>query len=100
MDPAGLPALLDAIRHMYGLEAKWLETVPVHETHDGQTVWQGEVQVFEVEHPKASRAYAWSHESGPGGRRRFHMVLGLPPVDGAVMAVRASIVAEVKKAQN
>jgi hypothetical protein len=96
MDPAGLPALLDAIHHMYGLEAKWLESVPVRETHDGAVVWDGKVQVFAVEHPKASRAYAWSHAT-EGSKRRFHVVLGLPPVDGPVMAVRAAIVADAKK---
>ena len=36
---------------------------------------EGEVQVFAVEHPKATRAYAWSHAS-EGGKRRFHAVLG------------------------
>ena len=30
-DPAGIPALLDAIRHLHGVEAKHLETVHVHE---------------------------------------------------------------------
>ena len=99
MDPAGIPALLDAIRHMHGCEARWVESVPVHETHEGQTVWEGEVQVFDlVGHPKATRAYAWSHAT-EGDRRRFHAVLGLPPVDGPVMAVKASVLAEVRAAQ-
>lgn len=101
MDPAGLPALLDAIKHLHGLDATWLESVPVHErAPTGETVWQGVVQVFAVEHPKASRVYAWSHESGPGGRRRFHAVLGAPPVDSPVAAVRVAIVGEFRKAQN
>ena len=95
MDPAGLPALIDAIRHMHGCAATWIESVPAHETHGDQTVWEGEVQVFEVQHPKASRAYAWSHESGQGGRRRFYAVLGVGPVTGAAEAVRASIVASI-----
>ena len=47
-DDAGLPALIEAIRHLHGLQATWLESVPVKETHEGQTVWQGEVQVFAV----------------------------------------------------
>jgi hypothetical protein len=92
MDPAGIPALKDAIRHLHGLDAKWLESVPVHETHEGQTVWAGEVQVFAVTHPKASRVYAWSHGT-EGGKRRFHAVLGAPPVDGAEMAVRTAVLA-------
>jgi hypothetical protein len=99
MDPAGLPALLDAIRHLHGLEAKWIESVPVRELHEGRVVWDGEVQVFEVRHPKASRVYAWSHET-EGGRRRFHAVLGVPPVDSAVEAVRVAVVSEFKAAQS
>jgi hypothetical protein len=47
-DAAGLPALLDAIRHLEGCEAKWIESVPVHETSNGETVWSGEVQVFDL----------------------------------------------------
>ena len=58
MDDAGLPALIEAIRHMHGLEATWLESVPVVERHEGQVVWAGEVQVCAVEHPKADRVYA------------------------------------------
>lgn len=99
MDPAGLPALLEAIRHLHNLEAKWVETVPVKETHQGKTVWEGEVQVFAVEHPQATRVYAWSHES-VSGRRRFHAVLGAPPVDGAEKAVRVAILGEWKKGQS
>lgn len=96
MDPAGLPALVDAIRHMHGLEATWLESVPVHEKHEGQSVWEGEVQVFAVEHPKASRVYAWSHET-EAAKRRFHAVLGVPPVTGAVEAVRVAIVRDARR---
>ena len=90
MDPAGIPALIDAIRHLHGLEATWLESVPVREEHQGQVVWDGEGQVFKVDSPKASRVYAWSHET-EGGKRRFHAVLGAGPVDGAVAAVRVAI---------
>jgi hypothetical protein len=51
MDDAGIPALQDAIRHMYGLAAKWLETVAVHETFRGKTVWKGSTRqmVFAVD---------------------------------------------------
>jgi hypothetical protein len=101
MDPAGLPALVDAIKHLHGLDATWLESVPVHErAPTGETVWEGEVQVFAVEHSKASRCYAWSHESGPGGRRKFHAVLGAGPVDSAAKAVQVAIVGDYRRAQN
>jgi hypothetical protein len=32
VDSAGLSALLDAIKHLHGLDANWIESVPVHET--------------------------------------------------------------------
>lgn len=98
-DDAGIPALQDAILHMYGLEATWLETVPVHETFQGETVWQGEVQVFAVEHPKTKRAYAWSAAT-TGTKRRFHAVLGVSPIDSPLAAVRASIVGDSNRAEN
>jgi len=100
MDPAGLPALLDAIKHLHGLDARWIESVPVREEHEGQTIWDGEVQVFEVQHPQATRVYAWSHESGSGGRRRFHAVLGAATVTDARKAVQVAIVGEARRAQN
>jgi hypothetical protein len=90
MDAAGLPALVEAIRRMHGVEASWLESVPVVETQGGQTVWAGEVQVFAVEHPKATRVYAWSQETS-AKKRRFHAVLGIPPVTGPERAVKVAI---------
>jgi hypothetical protein len=100
VDAAGLRALLDAIRHLEGCAATWVESVQVHETHEGATVWDGEVQVFDlVKHPKGvRRAYAWSHAT-EGTRRRFHVVLHLPPVDGPVMAVRTAVLAEYRQGQ-
>jgi hypothetical protein len=90
-DPAGTPALQDAIRQLHGCESRWIESVPVREEREGKTVWDGVVQVFVlVGHPKAKRAYAWSHAT-EGTPRRFHVVLGIPPVDGPVMAVRTEI---------
>jgi hypothetical protein len=99
MDDAGLPALIEAIRHLHGLEAKWLESVSVKEVFQGKTVWEGEVQVFEVQHPKANRVYAWSHAT-EGTKRRFHAVLGAPPVDSPQKAVQTAIVGEFRKGQN
>ena len=96
MDLAGLPALADAIRHMHGCEATWVESVPVHEVFQGATVWEGEVQVFDVTgHPTAGRCYAWSHPT-EGTKRRFYAVLHAPSVDSPVAAVRASIVADAR----
>jgi hypothetical protein len=99
MDDAGLPALLEAIRHLEGCEAMWVKSVPVHEKSGEETVWAGEVQVFALlGHPKAQRAYAWSHATA-GTKRQFHVVLHLPPVDGPVMAVKTAVYAEFQRLQ-
>lgn len=99
MDDAGIPALQDAIHHTLGLETTWVESVPVHEVFQGKTVWEGEVQVFAVIHPQASRAYAWSHAT-TGRKRQFYVVLGVSPINSALLAVRASIVADAKRDKN
>lgn len=93
--------LQEAIRNLHGCEAEYLETVPVKETFQGQTVWEGEVEVFEIHgHPAAKRCYAWSHASGANDRgKRYVAVLELPPVDSPQNAVRTAIVAEVKDAK-
>jgi len=36
MDPAGIPALQDAIRHLHGVESNHVETVHVREMHEGR----------------------------------------------------------------
>lgn len=47
MDPAGISALVDAIKHLHGVEAKHVETTHVHEVAPtGETVWSGEVETF------------------------------------------------------
>jgi hypothetical protein len=100
MDHAGIPALQDAIRHMHGVESKWIESVEVDETFEGSQVWKGEVQVFElVGHRKTQRCYAWS-EASQGNRRRFFAALHVPPVDGARSAIRASIAADARRVRS
>jgi hypothetical protein len=105
-DPAGIRALVDAIRHMHGVDAKHLRTVHVHErTPDGtETVWEGDVEVFMLlGHPQATKAYAWS-EPTPTGGRRFFAALHVGAVDSAARAVQGSILvdaqAAARKAQN
>ena len=58
MEPAGIPALGEAIRHMHGCEAEHAETNHVHErSPNGETVWEGDVEAFAIAgHPKAQCA--------------------------------------------
>jgi len=92
--------LAEVIRALHGSEASYVETVPVKETHEGQTVWEGDVEVFDLEgHPKATRVYAWAHETDDADRPKRHVtVLHIPPVTSPTMAVRASIIRDYRKA--
>jgi hypothetical protein len=93
--------LQKAILDLHGCEASYAETVPVTETFQGETVWQGEVEVFNVRgHPKAKRAYAWAHATGDNDQaRRYVAVLELPPVDSPQTAVKVAVMSEIKDAK-
>jgi len=69
--------------------------VPVRETFQGEVVWEGVVHVFDlVEHPTATRAYAWSSPIEGSEKRRFFAVLHIDRINSPIEAVRAAIVAE------
>lgn len=86
------------IEHLHNCSAQYRRTDPVHEVFKGQTVWQGNVEVFDlVGHPSAKRAYGWSHREGKNDEgERFVAVLEIPPVDSAQRAVQVQIVKDVK----
>lgn len=73
------------IEQLHNCSAAWVETVPVREVFRGKAIWKGFVEVFDLAgHPKAKRAYGWSHVEGPDETdERFVIVLGLPPVNSA-----------------
>lgn len=70
-------------------------------TPKGKTVWEGIVEVFEfVGHPKASRLYAWSHDTDDPKKPRRHVtVLHIAPITSPEAAVRAHIIQEYRLAQ-
>jgi hypothetical protein len=88
--------LAKAIRNLHGCKAVWLESVPVKETFQGDAVWEGVVQVFDLkDHPTASRCYVWSYLTDEKtGKRKFFAVLHQGSVDSPLNAVRAAIVAD------
>jgi hypothetical protein len=90
--------LRNVIRRLHGAEATHVESVPVKETYQGKTVWEGIVEVFELHgHPTASRLYAWSHETDSSANPRRHVtVLHSHPITSPVLAVRAAIVQEFR----
>jgi hypothetical protein len=86
------------IQHLHGADSTWLESVPVLETFQGQTIWEGEIELFELRnHPKAKRCYAWSNRDPQS--EVFAAVLELPPVKNANDAVRVHIVQQAKQAR-
>ena len=92
--------LQDVIRKLHGCFAKHVETVPIVESHEGETVWEGEVEVFDLaDHPKASRVYAWAHETDEPGSLRTVTVLHVPPITSPRKAVQASIVQAFREAE-
>jgi len=85
---------------LHNCNAEYVETVPVVEEFQGETIWQGDVEVFDIRgHPKASRGYGWGYIASEGGGRRYFTVLELPPVDSPQAAVKAAIMSEIKNAR-
>ena len=87
-----------ALLNLHGVSSTYVETVPVIEEFEGEIIWQGEVEVFDIDgHPKAKRAYAWGHVTGEEDQgRRYLTVLELPPVNSPATAVQAAIRWEIQ----
>lgn len=97
MIEVGVSELKKAVESQHGGTATLVQSVPVHEKFEGQTVWDGTVHVFDLAgHPKASRAYAWSSPIAGSESRQFYAVLHMGAITGPVEAVRAAIVAEAR----
>jgi len=89
--------LRDVIRHLHGVESSHVESVPIKEEFQGNAVWEGIVEVFDLkDHAKAPRAYAWAYETDNPKRPRHVVVLHLGPVTSPLLAVRAAIVQEFR----
>ncbi len=91
--------LRDVIHKLHRAKAHHIQSVSVTETFQGQTVWDGVVEVFDLTgHPKANRIYAWAHlTDDPKQPKRFVTVLHIPPVVSPQTAVRAAIVQESRE---
>lgn len=94
-----LDELRDVIKRLHGSDASHVETVPVKEVFQGRTVWEGEVEVFDLHgHSESSRVYAWTHETEDADNLKRHVtVLHIPPVVSPETAVRAAIIQEYRE---
>ena len=97
-----ISALRAVIMRMHGCKCAHLRTEHVHATFQGNTVWDGGVEVFILmQHPKADTAYAWAQLEGPNDEQvRYVAVLGLPPVKDAKTAVESLIMTDSQKDQS
>jgi len=90
--------LKKTIERLHGGTATHVETVPITETFEGKTVWQGDVEVFDLAgNSKAKRAYAWMHGLDDTKAKRHIAVLHIPPVDSPQAAVKAVIVYDYRQ---
>ena len=91
-----------AIRELHGYKATHLETVPITERFQGQTVWDGEVEVFHVsDHPNTETLYAWGYkESDDKPDWKAITVLAIPPITTPRKAVQAYIASQYRKEQS
>lgn len=88
------------VEGLHDCAATLVQCVPVRETFEGQTVWDGVVHVFDLaSHPTATRAYAWSSPIEGSTKRRFFAVLHTDRINSPAEAVRAAIVAEHRHRQ-
>ncbi len=85
--------LKELIEHEYATTAKHVETVAVHEMFQGETIWDGEVEVFEVpEFPNADRVFAWAFDDDSGEQQVT--VAQIPPATTPENAVKAYLVSQ------
>lgn len=94
MAPNSLQAVVE---QQHGCGATFREVAHVVESHNGKTVWEGDVSVFDVDHADAKTAYAWI-DPVPGSktRVRYFAVLGKPPINTPNDAVRAALTARFR----
>ncbi len=93
--------LQQVINKLHGVRSTHVKSVSVKEEFQGKVVWDGIVEVFELHgHPKATHAYAWTHETDdPNQPKRSVTVLKIPPAVSPETAVRVAIMQELSDAE-
>lgn len=87
----------NAVEKQQGCRVKHIESLRVQEKWIDEIAWDGVVETLDLlNHPTAKRVYAWERWE-PGEERRYTIVLSVPPVNSARAAVKAAIMAVVKK---
>jgi hypothetical protein len=80
----------------FRIQPDYRQTVPVREMFRGKTLWQGNVEVFDLTgHPKAKHCYGWTY----GEPEEFITILELPPVNSPESAVKVGVAYQIKRAR-
>jgi hypothetical protein len=87
---------LQQITHrLRGAKTTHVQSVPVKESFQGKTVWDGAVEVFDLKALKANRIDTWACDTGDPVKPKRHVaLLDTPPVVSPETAVRVAIVQE------
>ena len=84
-------ALLDAIENRAKCTAVHFQTQPVRLAIDGQVVWKGKVEMFQLkDHPQAKLAFGWGFQNDQK-KIEYVTVIGIPPLDNPLSAVKAYV---------
>jgi len=85
--------LKKAIFVEFNCESEWIRAVHVNEDWRGESIWEGDVQIFALKGlPGTQTAFAWSYTTADG-RHATVVMLETPSVACAADAVRAAIAA-------
>lgn len=91
---------IGAVERIHKCRAIFRQAVQVLETHDGETVWEGDVHLFDLEgHRTATTCYAWTSPVEDSDRLCYYAILHEGPIKSAADAVRAAIVKGYRNAQ-
>ena len=81
--------LKDGIERKALCQVRYLHTQPVRLVEDGRVTWSGKVEVFQLDgHTEAKQAFGWGIPNGQG-KMEYFTVIGRPPLDSAIQAVKA-----------
>jgi hypothetical protein len=93
--------LQGVIHKLHGVHSTHVKSVPVIERFNGEVIWDGIVEVFQLHgHGKATHAYAWTHDTDDAKNpKRSVTVLNVPPATSPETAVRVAIMQELSNAE-
>jgi len=85
------------VEKAFQCKARHIASKAIIEGFEGDVVWNGIVEVFDLTgHPEAKRCYAFYFVQD-NGETVIKTVLGVPPIDSEVSAVRTAIAGTPRK---